>query len=197
MCIAPNGWRAELTWIRIFGWLVPGVDAAAAQINAGAEQGDPMLNGSSYPSSAFVDDLVRYGIPAVTDRRRSSAGGHIAQRVISRLLDVTFAMTHRLIASALGPPRISWSAPNHDVLVCRPSRHGARAATRHGCCLSSRRHEAGSPTGGDHGSGSRESRRCGVANAGAGRTGGMPWPPVAAALAWGRKEGVWCRVGIR
>lgn len=124
---SPKRLESELTWIEEHTGGKPyGVDVLLPPKYIGAEQGgiDAQQARELIPEGhrTFVDDLlVRYGIPAVTDRQRSSSAGglHISPKGYQPLLDVAFAHDIRLIASALGPPPpdLVERAHNHDVLV--------------------------------------------------------------------------------
>lgn len=129
---SPKRLESELTWIEEHTGGKPyGVDVLLPPKYIGAEQGgiDAQQARELIPEGhrTFVDDLlVRYGIPAVTDRQRSSSAGglHISPKGYQPLLDVAFAHDIRLIASALGPPPpdLVERAHNHDVLVAEIGR---------------------------------------------------------------------------
>lgn len=157
---SPKRLESELTWIEEHTGGKPyGVDVLLPPKYIGAEQGgiDAQQARELIPEGhrTFVDDLlVRYGIPAVTDRQRSSSAGglHISPKGYQPLLDVAFAHDIRLIASALGPPPpdLVERAHNHDVLVAAlagTAQHARRHAAAGVDLIVAQGTEAGGHTG--------------------------------------------------
>lgn len=157
---SPKRLESELTWIEEHtGGRPYGVDVLLPPKYIGAEQGgiDAQQARELIPEGhrTFVDDLlVRYGIPAVTDRQRSSSAGglHISPKGYQPLLDVAFAHDIRLIASALGPPPpdLVERAHNHDVLVAAlagTAQHARRHAAAGVDLIVAQGTEAGGHTG--------------------------------------------------
>ena len=157
---SPERLQNELTWIEEqTGGKPYGVDLLLPHKYVGAEQGgiDAGQVFQLLPEEhrAFLDDLLlRYGIPASTDRPRTSRGGglNISPKGYEPLLDVAFSHNIRLIASALGPPPSDLvdRAHDHDVLVAAlagTTQHARRHAAAGVDLIVAQGTEAGGHTG--------------------------------------------------
>ena len=157
---SPERLQNELTWIEEqTGGKPYGVDLLLPHKYVGAEQGgiDAGQVSELLPEEhrAFLDDLLgRYGIPASTDRPRTSRGGglNISPKGYEPLLDVAFSHDIRLIASALGPPPSDLvdRAHDHDVLVAAlagTTQHARRHAAAGVDLIVAQGTEAGGHTG--------------------------------------------------
>ena len=157
---SPERLHNELTWIEEqTGGKPYGVDLLLPHKYVGAEQGgiDAGQVSELFPEEhrAFLDDLlIRYGIPASTDRPRKSRGGglNISPKGYEPLLDVAFSHNIRLIASALGPPPSDLvdRAHDHDVLVAAlagTTQHARRHAAAGVDLIVAQGTEAGGHTG--------------------------------------------------
>ena len=140
---SPEGLEIDLGWIEEQTQGRPyGVDLLLPQKYAGAEEGgiDREAVRQLLPAEQqqFVDDILRrYGVPELPAETRSAVPPgmgsiRIDPKSYEPLLDVTFAHSPRLVASALGPPPPSLIERAHGAGVVVAALAGARVhAERH------------------------------------------------------------------
>lgn len=154
----PEQLETELTWIENnCGGKPFGVDLLLPPKYVGKEDGgltaDQVRALLPPEHQEFLADLlVRYGIPADGEPRRTGRGLNVSPRGYEPLLDVAFAHPIRLVASALGPPPPDLVERAHaaDVLVAAlagTTKHARRHAEAGADLIVAQGTEAGGHTG--------------------------------------------------